>query len=234
MMKAKELLDPDFKQKPVILVKDEEKLRFMGNPTYYPILMSLREGYKTVKEIEEDYSKFIVKDLKKQGITDEKEIKEILKKKTRSDKSLYRYIQHLIDADFVVLMGKRISKGTEKEKPVTENLFARTAKFFFIDSYKKDKVSAHPECIKSTAQLLEIIYGVPQPNMSEIEQFTNLVNESSKKITSLLFNEKSEEFVEIVDNLSLDEVNAVLKTINLIDLIHSAEKTSKLIESLKK
>ncbi|GAG95343.1 unnamed protein product, partial [marine sediment metagenome] len=128
-MKTQDLIDPNFKQKPVVLIKEEAKMQIMANPIYFPILMSLRDGYKTIKEIEEEYNKFIVKDLKKQGIKDRKKIKEMVDKKKRSDKSLYRYIQHLIDADFVVLVGKRIAM----EKSMTEKIFARTAKFFFVD-----------------------------------------------------------------------------------------------------
>ena len=43
-MKTQDVMDPNFKQKPVLLIKEEEKLLIMSNPNYYPILMSLREG----------------------------------------------------------------------------------------------------------------------------------------------------------------------------------------------
>ena len=83
-MKTQDVMDPNFKQKPVIVIKEEEKLLIMSNPNYYPILMSLREGYKTVKEIEEDFTKFILKELKKKGITDEKKIKDAERVSQRS------------------------------------------------------------------------------------------------------------------------------------------------------
>ena len=53
-MKTQDVIDPDFKQQPVILISNEKKLQLMANPVYFPIFMSLREGYKSVKEIEED------------------------------------------------------------------------------------------------------------------------------------------------------------------------------------
>ena len=130
-MKTQDVIDPDFKQKPVMLIKEESKLQVMGNPVYYPIFMSLRDGYKTVKEIEQDYTKYTKKEAKKKGAKTKKEIEEFVKKNKRSGKSLYRYIQHLVEADFVVPVGKRVAL----EKPMTEKLFARTAKFFFVDSY---------------------------------------------------------------------------------------------------
>ncbi len=228
-MKTQDIIDPEFKQKPVILIKDEEKLLIMSNPNYYPILMSLREGYKTVKEIEEDYSKFIIKDLMKQGIKDEKKIKEMVSKKKRSDKSLYRYIQHLIDAGFVALVGKRMAM----EKSMTEKIFARTAKFFFVESYYEKMICANQNCIESLGQLLGIVYNVPQPGKSNIKQFISLMNESSKKITSILFNEKSDEFVQMVDSLSLEEVTAVIQTLSMIELANNSKKYDKLLKNLE-
>ncbi|NPD89303.1 MAG: hypothetical protein HGN29_11305 [Asgard group archaeon] len=229
-MKIQDIIDPSFIQKPVVLIKEEEKLLIMSNSNYYPILMSLREGYKTVKEIEEDFTKYILKDLKKQGITDEKKIKEIVDKKKRSDKSLYRYVQHLIDADFVALVGKRVTM----EKSMTEKLFARTAKFFFVDSYYNKTICDNQNCIESLSQLLGLVFETSKPDNAEIEKFVSLMKQSSKTITSILFKEKSEEFVQMVENLSLDEIGAVLQTLSMIDLVVNAEKTLKLIESLKK
>ena len=229
-MKTQDLLDPNFKQKPVILIKEEAKMQIMANPIYFPILMSLRDGYKTIKEIEEEYNKFIVKDLKKQGIKDRKKIKEMVDKKKRSDKSLYRYIQHLIDADFVVLVGKRIAM----EKSMTEKIFARTAKFFFVDSYYEKMICANQGCIDSLSQLLGLIYDVPQLEKTNLKQFTNLMKECSKKITSILFTKKSEEFVQIVENLSLSEITAVLQTLSIIDLVNNPKDFKKLLESIEK
>ena len=227
-MKIQDVIDPNFKQKPVVLIKEEDKLKLMSNPNYYPILVSLREGFKTVKEIEEDYIEFIKKDLKKQGITEEQKIKEIVDKKKRSDKSLYRYIQHLIDVDLVALVGKRISM----EKSMTEKLFARTAKFFFIESYYKKMICANQNCIESLTQLLEVIYDIPQLDNAVLKQFINSMKKSSKKITSILFSEKSDEFVQMVDNLSMDEVTAVLQTLSIIDLVANSKEYAELLKSL--
>ncbi len=229
-MKTQDLIDPNFKQKPVVLIKEEAKMQIMANPIYFPILMSLRDGFKTIKEIEEEYNKFIVEDLKKQGIKDRKKIKEMVDKKKRSDKSLYRYIQHLIDADFVVLVGKRIAM----EKSMTEKIFARTAKFFFVDSYYEKMICANQGCIDSLSQLLGLIYDVPPLEKTNLKQFTNLMKECSKKITSILFTKKSEEFVQIVENLSLSEITAVLQTLSIIDLVNNPKDFKKLLKSIEK
>ena len=229
-MKTQDVIDPEFKQKPVVLISDEEKLQLMGNPIYYPIFMSLRDGYKTVKEIEEDYTKYIEKEAKKKGAKTDAEIKEYIKKNKRSDKSLYRYIQHLIDADFVVPIGKRISL----ENPMTEKLFARTAKFFFVDGFYKKMACSKQSCIETASQLLGLIYDISQPEKAKIKEFSLLLEESLKKITSILFGEKSEEFIQIVENLSLDEVILVLQILSIIELSSEPKKYSELIKMLGK
>ncbi|MCE7747105.1 MAG: hypothetical protein GPJ51_01820 [Candidatus Heimdallarchaeota archaeon] len=229
-METQDVIDPNFKQKPIILISDEEKLQIMGNPVYFPILMSLRDGYKTVKEIEEDYIKYIEKEAKKKGYTTEEKIKLYIEKKKRSDKSLYRYVQHLIDTKFIALIGKRVAL----EKPMTEKLFARTAKFFFVESFYEKIFCTSQNCLVSIIQLLGLIYDVPQPEISNLEQFTSSMMDSSKKITSKLFNEKSEDFVQIVENLSLDEITAVLQTVSLIDLVANPKSYTKLLNDLDK
>ncbi len=233
-MKTQDIIDPNFKQKPVILISDEEKLQIMSNPVYFPIFMSLREGYKTVKEMEEDYSKYMDKIGKKEAIkkghTSDEEIQAYIDKKKRSDKSLYRYVQHLIDANFAVLIGKRVAI----DKPMTEKLFARTAKFFFAEGFYEKSICSEHHCYESIANLLGLIYDVPQPNTKDVEGFSQLIVQSTKKITDILFGPKSEEFVRLVENLSLDEVMAAIQMLSLIELTTNPNEYSKLSRSIEK
>ena len=170
-METKDVIDKNFKQKPVILINDEEKLHIMSNPVYFPILMSLRDGYKTVKEIEEDYDKYretvAAKEALKKGAKTKKEIKDYIAKQKRSDKSLYRYVQHLIKTKFVVAIGKRVAL----EKNMTEKLFARTAKFFFVDGFYEKSVCSEDHCIESIADLIGLVYDVPKVDKKMFKVF---------------------------------------------------------------
>ena len=228
-MKTQDVIDPDFKQEPVMLIKDEKKLQVMGNPVHYPIFMSLREGYKTVNEIEEFYNIFIEKQAKKKGGRSKKEIEEYVEQNKRSGKSLYRYIQLLIKAGFVAVIGKRVAI----DKPMTEKLFARTAKFFFVDAYYAKTICKEPACFESLAKLLSLIYNTNQIESGILEEFSRQMIESSKKITTILFEKKQKEFVEIVENLSLEEVGDVIQIISIIELIKESDKHSKLLKKLK-
>ena len=83
-------------------------------------------------------------------------------------------------------------------------------------------------------QLLGLVYDVPKLDKDNVEKFINLLIESSKKITSMLFKDKAEEFAQYAEDLSLDEVGSVLQMLGLIELVSDSENYSKLIKTLKK
>lgn len=228
-METQDVIDPKFKQKPVILITDEEKIQVMSNPTYFPILMSLRDGYKTVKEIEEDYTKYFYKLAIKKGYSKQEEIEEFVEENKRSDKSLYRYIKDLIKFNFVVPIGKRVAL----EKPMTEKLFARTAKFFFVENFYEKSECQNPKCIESISKLTELIFNVPKVDPEEIVHISNLLSDSTKKISEILFGPKSEDFVDIVEELSLDEVMIAIQMLSLIKLIANQKEYKQLLDLIK-
>ena len=225
-MRDRDILNPDFKQKSVILIEDKDKLEIVTNPTYLPILESLREGYKTVKEIEKDYTKFIENEIRKYVGKDEKKIRELVEKRKRSDKSIYRYIQDLVKAGFVVMVGKRI------DKPMIEKLFARTAKLFLNERYYEKLICTSKEGIESLSSLIELVFGISKPDFNFVKEFISQMENSFRKTTNKLFREKSEEYVRIVENLSLQDVNAVLQTICVLDLITNQDNYKRLLSSI--
>ncbi len=225
-MKFHDVIDSNFEQESVILISDESKLEIVTDPKYLPILESLREGYKTVKEIERDYTKFIEKEVRKQYKKDEKIIQELVKKRRRSDQSLYRYVQDLVKAGFVICIGKRI------DKPMIEKLFARTAKLFLNDKYYEKLISSSKASIDGLARLIELIYEVPKPEDELIREYSSQMKVSFQKITKKLFKEKPNEYVEIVEKLSLHEINSALQTISILDLIVNQAQYIKLLKAL--
>ena len=231
MKKADDIwYNPKYKEEPIILVKDQKKLEIMKNPVYYPIIAMLREGPMTVEEMEKKYLEFVIKDAKKQGIKGKKEIEEYVEKNKRSSKSLYRYVQHLMDLNFVALYGKIISE----ENPMPTKLFARTAKFFFVDDYFAKVVCEEPHCTKSMKEILSLIYNIPEPDDNNVIEFTSALKDSFRRITSILLKDKPEEFVNLVDDLSLTEITDVIQILSLMDLVKNSEKFSKLLDDLKK
>lgn len=227
-MKFQDVIDSKFEQKSVIFIKDESKLGIVTDPKYLPILESLREGYKTVKEIENDYTKFIENEVRKHYKKEEKIIQEIIEKRKPSSPSLYRYVQDLVKAGFVTCIGKRI------DKPMIEKLFARTAKLFLNDKYYEKMMCSSKASIESLARLIELIYEIPRPDNEIIREYSSQMKVSFQQITKKLFKEKSQEYVKIVEKLSLKEINSVLQTISILDLIVNQVKYKKLLAILEK
>ncbi len=229
-IETQDVPDSKYKQKPIILIKEESKLEIMSNPIYYPILASLREGPKTVWEINQDADRFIRKEAKKMGLRNEKDIKDYVAKRKRSDKSLYRYIQHLIKLDFVTVWGKRVAM----EKPMTAKIFARTAKFFFVEDFYSKMICDDPNCIESMSKILSLLYDIPKPDEKHIEKFTDIMKKSFSSVTSKLFKEKPEEFVKTLEKLSVSEISDIIHILGLVELVKNSEKYSSLLESLEK
>ena len=225
-MKFKDILDPNFKQKSVILIGEESQLEIVCNPVYLPIFESLREGYKTIKEIEEDYTRFIENEARKRFKRDKKTIKELVERRKRSDKSIYRYVHDLIKAGFVTLIGKRI------DKPITEKLFARTAKLFLNDTYYKKLICSSEASMESLSDLIELVLGIPKPDNNTVKEFISQMERSFQDTTDKLFREKPEDYVKVVEKLSLQDINAVLHTISIVDLIANRDNYKKLLTSL--
>ena len=223
-MKYQDVIDPNFKQDSVMLVSDESKLEIVTDPKYLPILESLREGYKTVKEIEKDYAHFIENEVRKHHKKNEKMIQELVEKRKRSDQSLYRYVQDLVKAGFVTCIGKRI------DKPMIEKLFARTAKLFLNEKYYEKLISSSKASIESIARLIELIYEVPKPHDELIRDYSSQMKVSFQQITKKLFKEKPEEYVKIVEKLSLQEINSVIQTISILDIVVNQAKYHKLLD----
>ena len=223
-MKFQDVIDPNFKQKSVMLISDKGKLEIVTDPKYLPILESLREGYKAVKEIEKDYTKFIEREVRKNYRKDEKIIQELIEIRKPSSPSLYRYVQDLVKAGFVACIGKRI------DKPMIEKLFARTAKLFLNDTYYEKMICSSKASIESLARLIEMIYEFPKPDDEAIREYSSQMERSFQQITKTLFKEKPEEYVKIVEKLSLQEINSVLQTISILDLIINRAQYKKLLE----
>jgi DNA-binding transcriptional ArsR family regulator len=95
------------------IIRDKDEIKTLYDPNHGPIIRALRKGPMTVRELEEAYKK-------------EAKIKEELEAKT--DKTIYRYLKELKDANLVIEAGKRVKIG----KTATESLFSRTAEAFIV------------------------------------------------------------------------------------------------------
>lgn len=133
----------DFEPEILKYLTDDQHLTTLK---YKPIIEALRKKPMTPKEIHELYYN-----------DDSKEY-------ACSIKSIYRYLEKLVEVDLIRVAGHRITEG----KRVTENLYMRTAKIF----HKKNINPNHPEAIKKrdlTKENLRVI--LEEISDSEIKDF---------------------------------------------------------------
>jgi predicted transcriptional regulator len=104
----------EFKPALMKVIQDEDTAKMVMDDLYFPILVVLRNGPMTVKEIEEKYN-------------------EIAKNK-KSDKTIYRYLKTLQDHDLIKAAGQRVVLG----KTATETLFARSAYAIYLRNEHAD------------------------------------------------------------------------------------------------
>ena len=213
----------DYNQASVKFVKDEETIKSLTNPIYRPILLILREGIKTAEEIEEELkSKDKYKDISG---------------KTPSLKTIYRHLKTLSDADLVIQAGVRIVDRKEEEKPpVTQKLFARTAKFFYLDS--KSKKTSEPKNIQKRVQILTELFALTQKlDKSANEKLKEIVTDIYTHTTEesdILFKEFPDELAEIAGNLPLEELQLVLEDYMILKILQRGSKFEKELKEILK
>ena len=177
------------KQESVITLEHEDKVKRLQNPLYLPIIKILREGYRTFKEIKEEYTKYA--------------------STVPPDKTLYRHLNSLKEFGLIFEIGKRVYKG----KSMTEKLFARTAKFFYTASKAKGK--EYTDKIKKQSillsKLLVLTREVKEDSAVCIEEFLTNLHTQDLEVIDELFTKYPDEVAEIAGNLPHDELQAVVE-----------------------
>lgn len=185
------------KQVSVLNLDYEDKVKKLYNPLYMPIIKILREGYRTFKEIKEEYTKY--------GSA------------VPPDKTLYRHLNSLKEAGLIIEIGKRVYKG----KSMTEKLFARTAKFFHTTGKPEGK--EHADRVKKQAILLSKFFAltrdVKEDSMGCIEEFLTKQYKRNLEVIDDLFTNFPDEVAEIAGNLPHDDLQAVVEEYTHISII---------------
>ncbi len=206
----------DFEQESVKFIVDEEASNLLNNPIYLPILLILREGDKTAEEIEEAYRT-------------KKEYK-LASVKSPSLKTIYRHLKALTDAGLVIQSGTKILHRTEGGKSTgSQKLFARTAKFFYLQSDQKYHLST--ERIKVRAKLLskvlQIGLEIPKPSLDCLEKLIEKIIKRQIASVSNLFSKHSDVMAEFLGDVPIDDLQSVVDLYSIINLLLSKDKFTK-------
>jgi len=173
---------------PVKVVRSRKVIDLFFIPNYYVILLALRKRPMTVRDLE-------------QAFKDEADKHAGFEPK--SDKSIYRYLKVLEDAELVVPAGQRVVDG----KMVTETLFARTGQIFLLFYLKPDwwLTKAGKNLAKRIGTLMIFLYGGKQPPVEELQQLFMEFEEKQQSVLEHLSTEGSKEVMDILATSPLEE-----------------------------
>ena len=189
-------------QQAVKVITDKEITDKLYDKNFGPIIVVLREGPMTIKDLVKAYND--------------------IAKEPKSEMTIYRYVKELSKSDIVVEVGKIITMG----QSATETLYGRSAKIFWNLADKGDywtqKKNAH------TLEALRKLLALYKKNTSiSVENLSKLLGKMSNKASHELaafFESHDDEINTIISGFSFKEVDLIFEILgNLVVLIHSKD-----------
>ncbi len=164
-----------FKPPLFMVIRDEKMLDQIREPVMKPIIRALREGPKTIKEIQHHYND--------------------ISEKPKSDKTIYRYVKKLEEVGLVKQAGHRVYSG----RNISEILYSRTARIFYIEFDDPDIFSEknlmHAQMIGG---LLSPLFGSKEVNASKLIEFLQRFEKQKLEMIEKLLTEAKPEVLEML------------------------------------
>ncbi|MFX0170345.1 MAG: hypothetical protein ACFE9L_00335 [Candidatus Hodarchaeota archaeon] len=140
----------------------------------------------------------------------------------KSDKTIYRYLKKLEEADLVVPAGKRVFPS-DKKKIATQTLYMRTAKIFFPIKTPETEVSEeqHRQHKKKIEVIGTMIGNHFQNKLKSADCLDKLITKiySEKiRLSQKLFQETDAKIASMISELEWNCIFSVLETIGLLVL----------------
>ncbi|MFX1566110.1 MAG: winged helix-turn-helix domain-containing protein [Promethearchaeota archaeon] len=195
------------------IVYDKKINEILLDPNHAPIIRALRKGPMTVRELEEAYA----------GAADKNPELE-----AKSDKTIYRYLKVLENAELVVPAGQRVVIG----KTATETLFSRTADVFITGQSEQEYWSCETgkELCDNMAYILSKILGNKKADKSCIVKFMNEFDALANKYIVSLVEAADDETVDLITGIDWAYKDKILSYVSIFAI---ALKNPELFEKLR-
>ena len=195
------------KPQTIIFIEDSKQVEAFNSSELCPIISFLRNGNYTVKEITEAYPAFTPNP----------------EKNSKSDKSIYRYLNELKEVDLIEIVGQRVTKG----KTATEKIWGRKAKMFYIDIENDKTMETGSFCLKECR--------ICKTKGIHLSQFKGVaLSTLLKKITGQKLNPEVNvsDWVNSIEAKLKEEIKAVIKKLDPEELDHLAKLPHNTIDRL--
>ncbi|MHA1922563.1 MAG: hypothetical protein ACTSVP_05800 [Candidatus Heimdallarchaeota archaeon] len=220
-----------YEEKAIELIGGKEAWTIMGDPRYELILVALRKGPMTVKDLEIEYNNLVLKNIETLSLQP-KDKKELVEKTKRKGKTLYKYLTLLEKAGLVVQAGKRIKMG----QTATETLYGRSAKLFF-QSDKAD-LHKHTKAVKKIIPILckifSLEFGGKEISEECLEKFVEDLFLTIHDNREEIFSKYSDVITQESSEIYFDDLNLVVEILHMYMTIKNAPKFSKQLEKCLK
>jgi hypothetical protein len=202
-----------FNPERIKIIYDKKMNEVLRDPNHIPIIRVLRKGPMTVQELKKAYA------IEAEADPD---------LEAKSDKTIYRYLKVLEDANVVVPAGQRVVIG----KTATETLFSRTAEVFIGGQSEEDYWSceAGKKLCDDIAQLLSGLLGAKKADKACIVKFMNEFDKIGTQYIVKLVEEADDELVDTITGIDWAYKDKILSSVSFFAM---ALKNPELFEKLK-
>ncbi|MCG3256439.1 MAG: hypothetical protein KAU62_10150 [Candidatus Heimdallarchaeota archaeon] len=198
----------------VKLIRDKEITSKLFDKNMEPIIIILREGPLTIKELFEKYNQ-LAEDPKSE-IT------------TKSEMTIYRYVKELDKIDIVKEVGKRIKTG----QSASETLYGRTAKIFWNltdkEAYWKSEDSK--PTINAIRDLLSIYKENATINTENLVKLLTKTYTKNAEELGTFFDENDDAIDKIISGFSFKDVDHIFNILGTLILLMNSDDFTKELE----
>ncbi|NHJ05968.1 MAG: hypothetical protein EAX90_14165 [Candidatus Heimdallarchaeota archaeon] len=201
-MKSQDLIT--YKTKITQVLSEIETIKVLSDDNIDCLLRYFRKGPMTIGEL--------VKEFKKEG-------------QIKSESTVYRYVQKMIQNKMVAKAGKRITSINEEEIR-SETLYSRTAKIFLITDklgISDDIDELDKKSCKITRLLLEHYFKDRKSTDKNFLEFLNNLMVIRYENLSKLIESTDESILELFNDLEFTTIQAIMETVSWLSIIDKPE-----------
>lgn len=192
----------------VKVIKDEAVISKLFDKNMEPIIIVLRDGPLTIKELVEKYNQ--------------------IAEEPKSEMTIYRYVKELDKVDIVKEVGKRIKTG----QSASETLYGRTAKIFWNLKDKEDywKKEASKQTLDTLRSMLLLYKENTTIGSKDLGALMNKIYKISSEELGEFFVENDDAIDKIISGFTFKEVDKVFDIFTTLILLMKSKDFSEELE----
>jgi hypothetical protein len=210
-------IDENYNPEAIRIIRDEEIHKILEDPNFEPIIVSLREGPMTIEEITRRYNVYVEVIGSSNDLTDSE-----IRKRQKSEMTIYRYIKDLETANIVVQAGRQIESG----KTTTKALYGRSATLFYplLKTSEWWESTEAEEFVDVQVELLKLYLPKSKVSKTKLKQLLIQLDAEGDAVGAKIFEENKEKVSKIIKDLTFKEIDKHLQRFSYLITLFESEK----------